>query len=449
MTHLSSIERISFDMKNSTRRKTHCLTLLSPFIRCCRRRHQKNIKLKWLTLAFEVCFRPMAGWFRLFCNWMRKKRENWINRWESRVECSTVQSIIIELKIRNARQAKRNEERMKTIKSTTVVDCLAPYHVIAVMLLHGHFFNQKLLFDHLALLLHLFGEFLMNLLWYVRADLIGYAGDVVVRCIVEALRQPLHQLIMIIVVRRRCLVSNLLLHSHAEHLFQLLRRLLNLLAIDGHGRFIVAQLLLLLRQQLRFHLLYLAVTDRHLICWCFMVVNMIVVGFVRNSRLRHVVDVAKTAGARRWAVKRLRRRREVLVDGAFVVFDFSFVAMMLETRSISILIVLLSLNALELHVVQNTAAIICAIGIVGWRWGQYEMVIDVSRWSWRWRQQRLILHALFSLPTVARLTISADDDVVGLLRNFRLCSDRRLRRWHRFVVKHACGRTSSGWLCLD
>lgn len=36
-------------------------------------------KLKWLTLALEVCLSPIAGWFRLFCNWIRKKKIDSIN----------------------------------------------------------------------------------------------------------------------------------------------------------------------------------------------------------------------------------------------------------------------------------------------------------------------------------------------------------------------------------
>lgn len=69
------------------------------------------------------------------------------------------------------------------------------------------------------------------------------------------------------------------------------------------------------------------------------------------------------------------------------------------------------------------------------------MVIAGRTW-WRRRQQRLIVHALLAigLAAVARLIVGADDDVVGLLRDFRLGSDRRLCRRHRLavvVVKHA------------
>lgn len=68
------------------------------------------------------------------------------------------------------------------------------------------------------------------------------------------------------------------------------------------------------------------------------------------------------------------------------------------------------------------------------------MVIAGRTW-WRRRQQRLIVHALLAVgfAAVARLIVGADDDVVGLLRDFRLGSDRRLCRRHRLavVVKHA------------
>lgn len=36
-------------------------------------------RIIWLTLDFDVCLTPIAGWFRLFCNWMetnkRRRRE--------------------------------------------------------------------------------------------------------------------------------------------------------------------------------------------------------------------------------------------------------------------------------------------------------------------------------------------------------------------------------------
>lgn len=337
------------------------------------------------------------------------------------------------------------------------------YHIIFVMLLHGYFLDQKLLFDYLALLLHFLREFLLNLLWYVCAYLVRDGSDVVFVSIVKALWQSLHQFIVRWV--RRSLLTNVFLDSHPENLFQFLWRFLILLTVEGDGRLVVRVILLLmflllLCKKLRLHLLHFAVPHWHLLQvkrWCFRVVWVVIVrrgvflfviNLVCDSRLRYVVRVFETTRTRRQTIKWLRWGFEIPVQYALVV-----VIVVTETRAIislrcsiwmhSVLAVLVSLKAVELFVIQNTTTVVCTIWIVGRRWGQCNVMISIFL-HLCWKQRLIVVVSILLAFSISRwcnyslwlIFTPSNDDVVGFLSYFRLGSDWGFGWWNRFLMKH-------------
>lgn len=70
---------LSFQSSSYCTKGRTTLTLFS-FRQRKRRRFEGTWWKVWLTLVLEFCLRPIAGWFRLFWNWIRK--ENWFNQFQ-------------------------------------------------------------------------------------------------------------------------------------------------------------------------------------------------------------------------------------------------------------------------------------------------------------------------------------------------------------------------------